>query len=294
MTQPIAIALHGGAGARKRHDYTAEVAHMRELVRQGHALLAAGAAAIDVVQTITRALELSGLYVAGKGSSPNAAGRYELDAAIMDGRTTKAGGVAALVGFESPIDVARAVMDHTPHALLAGVGAANFAETRALTRISDPEHYYTRAGQHEANHAPGALAHGTVGCVALDQHGHLAAATSTGGVFNKLPGRVGDTPIIGAGVFANTDVAISCTGQGEYFMRGVLAYDVAARVRYGGADLKTAADAAIFEGLKTMNGDGGMIAVDRFGHVCTPYNSEGMKRAWIDGSGAEGSAAFEA
>lgn len=293
MTHPYAIVLHGGAGARKSKDYTAEVKHMAELVEAARDQLKTGAVALDVVTEVVRALEASGLYVAGKGSSPNINGIYELDAAIMDGQSRKAGAVAALVGYESPIDVARGVMGKTPHVLLAGDGAAEFADAIGYATVTDPDGYYTKAGKGEDNHPPGTLAHGTVGCVVLDQAGNLAAGTSTGGVFGKLPGRVGDTPIIGAGCYADDTVAVSCTGQGEFFLRGALAYDVAARMRYGEQTLAAAADAAIHDTLTAFGGDGGMITVDRQGNIAMPYNSQGMKRAWCVGDGEVHSAAFE-
>ena len=215
----LSLVVHGGAGARPCHDYSREIVHMRELVEAGRDRLAAGALALDVAEETVQALEASGLYVAGRGASPNTAGAYELDACLMDGVTGRAGSVAALQGFESPIAVARAVMERTPHVMLAGEGAALFAADQGLAAIADPAGWFTHAGRGEANHPPGTLAHGTVGCVVRDAEGRLAAATSTGGVFGKLPGRIGDSPLIGAGAWADERVAVSCTGQGEYFIR---------------------------------------------------------------------------
>ena len=248
MDKRIALALHGGAGARRHRDYTREIAHMRGLVEAARDRLAGGASALEMVVETIRALEGSGLYVAGRGASPNTAGRYELDASLMDGQAGLAGAVAALEGFESPISVARAVMQATPHVMLAGAGAASFARAQGLAEIADPLAWFTPAGRDESNHPPGGrLAHGTVGCVVRDAEGWLAAGTSTGGVFGKLAGRVGDTPIPGAGVWADRSVAVSCTGQGEYFIRTAAAAQVGMRLRFAGQDLQAATRAALGE-----------------------------------------------
>ncbi len=293
--QPIALVLHGGAGARRGRDYTAEIAHMRRQVEAGRDRLHAGASALDVMVETIAALEASGLYVAGRGSSPNLVGRFELDASLMDGATTRAGAVAALEGYESPIGVARAIMQRTPYVMLAGDGAARFARRENLKQIKDPEAWFTRAGQGEDNHAPGggpALAHGTVGCVVLDRAGRIAAGTSTGGVFDKLPGRVGDTPLIGAGTWADETAGVSCTGQGEYFIRTNAAAQVAWRMRLAGETLE-AATGAVIAGIGALGGDGGMIALDRAGNIAMPYNSQGMKRAALYPDGRVVSLAFE-
>ncbi len=289
----LSLVLHGGAGAKAGRDYSREIAHMRGLVEAGRDRLRAGAAALEVVVETTRALEASGLYVAGRGASPNTQGAYELDAALMDGATGLAGSVAALEGFESPVDVARAVMDQTPHVMLAGAGAGAFGRERGLAQVADPAAWHTRAGTFESNHPPGALSHGTVGCVVRDEQGRLAAATSTGGVFGKLPGRVGDSPLIGAGCWADEVAAVSCTGQGEYFIRVAAAAQLAHRMRFGGQSLAEAADAVLAQ-IRRLGGDGGLIAVGADGAVAMPYVSAGMKRAALTPDGDIISLAFEA
>jgi L-asparaginase / beta-aspartyl-peptidase len=271
-----ALALHGGAGPARGRTYEAEEAHMRALLETGVDMLEEGASALDTVTTMVAELEACGLHVAGRGSSPNAAGAYELDAAIMDGQARRAGAVAALEGFVSPVACARAVMERTPHVLLAGVGAASFADAQGMARVADPSAYYTPAVIRRVE--PGELAHGTVGAVACDKAGRLAAATSTGGLLGKMAGRVGDAPLIGAGTWADERVAVSCTGQGEYFIRAAVAADVSARMRYGGQSLAAATAGALAD-MQAQGGDGGLIAVDAGGHVAVPYVSEGMKRA---------------
>lgn len=285
-----ALILHGGAGARRERDYTLEIAHMGEVVAAMKARLDAGASALDVAVETTVLLEDSGLYVAGRGASPNLAGAFELDASLMDGATRKAGAVAALQGFRNPVVAARAVMDRTPHVMLAGEGAALFALDQGLEPIADEAAWFTRAGKGEDNHPPGALSHGTVGCCVLDRDGRLAAATSTAGVFGKMPGRVGDTPIPGAGSWADGRVAVSGTGQGEYFIRVAACAQVSWRV--GAGQTLAEAGQAVIDEIGGLGGDGGLIALDRDGAIIAPFNSQGMKRAWLTRDGEIGVEVF--
>jgi isoaspartyl peptidase/L-asparaginase-like protein (Ntn-hydrolase superfamily) len=281
----LSLVIHGGAGAMTGRDYAAELVHMRGLIEDGRDLLRAGRTAMDVAVQTVAALEASGLYVAGRGASANSSGKFELDASLMDGPTRRAGAVAALQGFASPIRAARAVMEATPHVLVAGEGAGAFAAAQGLERVG-PE-WFTPARSAETRSA----STGTVGCVVLDETGALAAATSTGGTNGKLAGRVGDSPIVGAGVWADQRVAISCTGVGEYFLRTATAAQIAFRMSLAGQGLAEAADAAL-EDVVALGGWGGLIALTSTGEIAMPFRSQGMKRAALAPDGAITAAVF--
>jgi isoaspartyl peptidase/L-asparaginase-like protein (Ntn-hydrolase superfamily) len=271
-----AIALHGGSGAKRGHDYGQVIDHMRGLVENARDRLRNGASALDVAVETVAALESSGLYIAGRGASPNLAGVYELDACLMDGATGRAGAVAALTGIESPIRTARAVMERTRHVLLVGAGAAQFASTQRLATVPDPGGWYTRACAYEFSEPSAALSDGTVGCVARDVRGDLAAATSSGGTPGKLPGRVGDSAHIGASTWADEQVALSCTGDGEFFIRSAAAAQIAHRMRFARQTLDSAA-ADVLEDIVRQGGAGGLVAIDHRGNVAMPFVSTEMK-----------------
>jgi isoaspartyl peptidase/L-asparaginase-like protein (Ntn-hydrolase superfamily) len=277
----VALALHGGAGVQLGRDYRAALDHLRGLITSAYADLQAGTSALDIVESCVAEMEASGLYVAGRGSSPSSSGDVELDASIMDGARRRAGAVSAVREIVHPIHAARRVMDATHHVLLSGEGALAFAKSQGLATVSDPTSYYVLpAGvlrEDLSGHDPLRL-HGTVGAVALDAQGRLAAATSTGGVFGKLAGRVGDTPLIGAGTWADEDVAVSCTGVGEAFILAGGAQDVASRVRYLKQPLQAAVDGLLGD-VGRLGGDGGVIAISRSGEIAFGCNSPGMKRA---------------
>jgi L-asparaginase/beta-aspartyl-peptidase (threonine type) len=275
----FALAMHAGAGASRRQEYSREREHLQETAEQGRRMLRRGAAALDVAISVVAALEDSGLYVAGRGGSPNTDGEYEFDACVMEGHTRRAGAVAALRGFRSPVQVARLVMERTPHVMLCGPGAERFARDQDAEPIPEIDGWFTNACLGESNFSPGATPHGTVGCVVRDCEGRLASATSTAGVFGKMPGRVGDSPMIGAGAWADDQVAVSCTGQGELFIRTAAASQLAFLVR-SGVDLRDAASRIIDE-IAAMQGDGGLVAIDSAGRIEMPCCSEGMRRACL-------------
>lgn len=285
------IAIHGGAGTLPRAEMTAgeEAAYRAGLAAAldaGYAVLDGGGSSVAAVVAAVRMLEDDPHFNAGRGAVLTHEGAAELDAAIMDGRNLAAGAVAGLSHVRNPIELARAVMEHSPHVMLIGAGAEAFARARGFTPV--PNGFFhtdvrraqlQRALAGDLRPANELSALGTVGAVACDRAGNLAAATSTGGMTAKRYGRVGDTPIIGAGTYAdNRSCAVSATGHGEYFIRAAVAHDICARIAYGGATLAEAADAVVMERLVKMGGEGGIIAVDAAGTVVMQFNSEGMFR----------------
>lgn len=296
---PIAFAIHGGAGVAPKDLTPEQEAECRKVlaqaVQEGHATLKSGGSGLEAVQKAIIILEDSPLFNAGRGSVLTAAGTVEMDASIMDGRTLQAGAVAGITTVRNPILLANVVMTKTPHVLMIGAGAEALAREHAL-KTEAPEWFITPKQVEKLRRAQKKSAVtlspediwmrvGTVGAVALDKEGHLAAGTSTGGLTNKKAGRVGDSPIIGAGTYAEDGVcAVSGTGHGEFFIRNVVGHDVAARMKYGKATLVEAADAVIAR-LSEQKGVGGIIAIDAQGKVHTPFNTPGMFRAWIGTDG---------
>lgn len=287
--RPLVIAIHGGAGAIGRAELSAEResayrSGLDAALRAGFAALLAQASCVDAVEQAVRVLEDSPLFNAGRGAVFTAAGTIELDAAIMDGRTGRAGAVAAVRGVRNPVSLARAVMERTPHVLLAADGAEAFARAQGFD-FEPPAYFHTeerwraleRARSGEEARLSEQDRHGTVGAVALDGRGDLAAATSTGGRTNKLPGRIGDSPIPGAGTLANAAVAISATGDGDAFLRVQAAARVAALIELGGLDIAAAARQTLVE-IARIGGSGGMIVLDRSGRVAMPFDTCGMYR----------------
>ncbi|HUS23692.1 MAG TPA: isoaspartyl peptidase/L-asparaginase [Candidatus Binatia bacterium] len=292
MPNDIRFALHGGAGSPSPEmDVAEQRAALRRIADEALALLRDGGSALDAVERAVVRLEECPLFNAGVGAVLNSDGAPELDAAIMDGRSRACGAIAGVCRVESPVRLARAVMEKSPHVMFLGAGAEAFARELGMKEVS-PDHFVTelRFRQLKAAHAKGAIlldhdGGGTVGAVARDAHGHLAAATSTGGLTNKRPGRVGDTPVIGAGTFADDETcAVSCTGSGESFIRAVAGHHVHARLQFSRWTLPQACEEALML-VKRYGGDGGCIAVDREGTLALPFNSRAMFRAW---AGADG------
>jgi beta-aspartyl-peptidase (threonine type) len=274
------IAIHGGAGVISGSVTARHRAALRRALQAGWKILEAGGASLDAVTAAVVALEDDPLFNAGRGAAYNADGKHELDAAIMDGATLRAGAVAAVSRIRNPVLAARAIMERSPHVMLAGKGAEEFARRQKIQLVR-PAYFHTAAARRASVRTDPKHRHGTVGAVALDREGNLAAATSTGGVPGKLPGRVGDSPLVGAGTWAdNATCAVSGTGDGELFIRSVLAYDVAARMRYRGDSLQRAATAALAV-IARLGGNGGLVAIDRRGNLAMPFNSPGMFRACI-------------
>ncbi|MGH5362902.1 beta-aspartyl-peptidase [Citrobacter freundii] len=294
------IAIHGGAGAITRSQLSQEqelryIQALSDIVETGQRMLEDGRSALDVVTEAVRLLEECPLFNAGIGAVYTRDETHELDACVMDGNTLNAGAVAGVSHLRNPILAARLVMEHSPHVMMIGEGAENFAIAQGMERVSadifsTPERYAQllaarTAGETVLDHSASPLDEnnkmGTVGAVALDMFGNLAAATSTGGMTNKLPGRVGDSPLVGAGCYANNaSVAVSCTGTGEVFIRALAAYDIAALMDYGGLSLSEACERVVMEKLPALGGSGGLIAIDHEGNVALPFYSEGMYRAW--------------
>ncbi len=308
---PVALAIHGGAGTITRENMTPEAeaayrAKLEEALMAGYKVLKTGGRSLDAVEAVIVILEDSPLFNAGKGAVFTSDGTNEMDASVMDGATLQAGAVSGVRHIKHPIRLARLVLEKSPHVMLVGAGAEDFAARNGLERVSG-YYFYTerrwkslvRAKQKEAEKAQASpppdsetkkpvagKERGTVGAVALDRHGNLAAGTSTGGLTNKMFGRVGDSPIIGAGTYANNATcAVSCTGDGEYFMRLLVAHEVNALMAYAHKPLSEAADEVITKELTALGGGGGLIAVDRQGHIAMPFNTEGMYRGYIDKDG---------
>jgi beta-aspartyl-peptidase (threonine type) len=297
MKLSYAIAIHGGAGTILKSAMTdeKEAAYstiLTQALTAAENLLKKSGSAIDAVEKAVNILEDSDLFNAGRGAVFTHAGTHELDASIMDGRNRKAGAVAGVKRIKNPISLCRTIMDQSEHVFLMADGAEAFAEEHGMVLV-DPSYFSTDfrktqllsirdSGKTQLDHSVEDLKKfGTVGAVALDMHGNLAAATSTGGITNKRYGRIGDTPVIGAGTYAENGVcAISSTGYGEYYLRCVAAYEVAALMKYGGLGLEAATKKVIHEMIPKMGGDGGLIAVDSRGNIATPFNTEGMYRAW--------------
>lgn len=295
---PIAIAIHGGAGTLSRESIGAEReaeyrAALRDAVTAGHTVLAGNGTSVEAVRAAIRLLEDSPLFNAGRGAVFNADGQVELDASVMDGASRNAGAVAAVRRVKNPIDLAIQVMNASKHVMLMGDGAERFAVEQGV-QLVDPSWFHTEFRWQQLQEAKAAETAGvatgsglwsTVGAVALDRHGNLAAGTSTGGMTNKRFGRVGDSPIIGAGTFAdNASCAVSGTGHGEFFIRWVVAHDICARVA-AGATMQAAASAVVNGVLVEAGGSGGVISMDARGNIAMPFNTEGMYRASIDTRG---------
>ncbi|HEX8410971.1 MAG TPA: isoaspartyl peptidase/L-asparaginase [Thermoanaerobaculia bacterium] len=297
------LVIHGGAGTITRASMSPELeqqyrAALEQALRTGHAVLAKGGSSLDAVEASVRVLEDNPLFNAGKGAVFTNEGRNELDASIMDGRTKGAGSVAGVTIIRNPITAARAVMEKSEHVMMVGRGAELFATKMGL-EVVDPSYFWTerrwKSLQNElrkeskpqaAVDVPDDKKFGTVGAVAVDKNGNLAAATSTGGMTNKRYGRVGDAPIIGAGTYAeNESCAVSATGHGEFFIRWTVAYDIAALVKYRGMTVQQAGDEVIHKKLAPVKGEGGVIILDRQGNFAMPFNSEGMYRGWIGADG---------
>lgn len=304
----LAFVIHGGAGVIRRGSLTPERekeyrAKLEEAVVAGYKALQEGKSGLDAVEIAIKILEDSPLFNAGKGAVFTADGKNELDAAVMDGKSLNAGAVAGLHTVKNPITLARAVMEKSPHVMMIGEGAEQFAKEMKIELV-DPKYFFTqnrwdslqkiiKEEKEKAGKSTSSAfwelpenKFGTVGAVALDKDGNLAAGTSTGGMTYKKYGRVGDVPIIGAGTYANNETcAVSATGWGEFFIRLGVARDISALMEYRALPVQQAADIVIHQKLQKAGGDGGVIAIDKFGNIGISFNSEGMYRAYIDKEG---------
>jgi L-asparaginase / beta-aspartyl-peptidase len=302
------IAVHGGAGTIPQGDMTParEQAYrqgLEDALKRGHAVLQEGGSSLDAVEAAVHVLEDCPYFNAGKGSVFNADGQHEMDASIMEGHQLRAGAVAGVNNVRNPVGLARRVMDKSSHVLISGMGAFEFAHQEKV-QLEDDQYFFDQfrydqwmktkgTDVYQLDHSDGERKFGTVGAVALDKQGHLAAATSTGGMTNKRFQRIGDSPIIGAGTYANdATCAISCTGHGESFIRAVAAYDVSALMEYKGLSLQEAVRVVVHDKLPLLDGDGGLIAIDRNGHIVLDFNCSGMYRGQCGSDGVVNSAIF--
>lgn len=309
--RPIALVIHGGAGVIDRGklspaDEALIRADLERALEAGQRVLAADGTAMDAAIAAVRVLEDSPRFNAGHGAVFNAQGQHELDASVMEGHTRRAGAVAGVRTIRNPVALAHRVMEASPHVMLMGDGAEAFADAHAdIARVpntyfdTDARRRQLELAQQKENAqalddlptVEGAY-FGTVGAVALDRQGHVAAATSTGGMTNKKWGRVGDSPIVGAGTYADARCGVSGTGWGEFFIRAAVAHDICARMAYGGATLQQAADEVIMNVVPALGGDGGAIALDAQGNIAMPFNTSGMYRGWVKPDGTRGVAIF--
>ncbi|MCQ0111386.1 beta-aspartyl-peptidase (threonine type) [Zhouia amylolytica] len=309
-TENFGIVIHGGAGTILKKNMSDELEaqykqKLEEAIRTGYAILEKGGSSLDAIEKTINIMENSPLFNAGKGAVFTNEGKNELDASIMDGNTLNAGAVAGVTTVKNPINLARAVMEKSEHVMFAREGAESFAKEQNIELV-DPSYFYTESRmkslerakereQIELDHDDKSAFYdpsikdskfGTVGCVALDKNGNLAAGTSTGGMTNKKWGRVGDSPIIGAGTYANNNTcAVSSTGWGEYFIRGMVAYDISAMMEYKNSSLQEASSEVIQKKLVELGGTGGIIAIDHQGNVAMEFNTAGMYRASMNNDG---------
>ena len=303
MTNPITIAIHGGAGTILKSSLTPQLEDeytesLKQSLNAGYQILKQGGTSLDAVEASVVSLENCYLFNAGRGAVFNSIGKHEMDASIMEGQYLKAGAVSSVQNIKNPVKLAMAVMEQSEHVFLTAAGAMQFAKERNIELAPD-DYFFVQnrydqwqsvkdTDQYNLDHVdqPSNKKFGTVGAVALDIYGNLAAATSTGGMTNKKYGRVGESPIIGAGTYANNNTwAISCTGHGELFIRSVVAYDISCLMEYKGLSLKQACDKVVYDKLVKIQGEGGLIALDAKGNIELPFNSEGMYRASVNTEG---------